>query len=98
MFDVTARVTYKNVPTWHRDLVRVCECVPELYWVGVPDDDALLDCVLDADADSEALQVCDWEGVRDWLPVAGALREGVRVGLRRRKIRTARERLGRKRA
>ena len=25
MFDVTARLTYKNVPTWHRDLCRfVC--------------------------------------------------------------------------
>ena len=24
MFDVTARLTYKNVPTWHRDL---CRCV-----------------------------------------------------------------------
>merc|ERR1711991_651102 len=24
MFEVTSRVTYKNVPTWHRDLVRVC--------------------------------------------------------------------------
>ena len=28
MFDVTARVTYKNVPQWHRDLVRVCEKIP----------------------------------------------------------------------
>ena len=28
MFDVTARVTYKNVPNWHRDLVRVCENIP----------------------------------------------------------------------
>ena len=25
MFDVTSRVTYKNVPNWHRHLVRVCE-------------------------------------------------------------------------
>ncbi|XP_037843985.1 GTP-binding nuclear protein Ran-like [Chlorocebus sabaeus] len=25
MFDVTSRVTYKNVSTWHRDQVRVCE-------------------------------------------------------------------------
>jgi len=25
MFDVTARVTYKSVPHWHKDLVRVCE-------------------------------------------------------------------------
>lgn len=28
MFDVTARVTYQNVPNWHRDLVRVCENIP----------------------------------------------------------------------
>ncbi|KAI7872843.1 GTP-binding nuclear protein GSP1/Ran [Spinellus fusiger] len=28
MFDVTSRITYKNVPNWHRDLVRVCESVP----------------------------------------------------------------------
>jgi GTP-binding nuclear protein Ran len=28
MFDVTARMTYKNVPNWHRDLVRVCENIP----------------------------------------------------------------------
>jgi GTP-binding nuclear protein Ran len=28
MFDVTARLTYKNVPTWHRDLTRVCENIP----------------------------------------------------------------------
>jgi len=24
MFDVTSRMTYKNVPNWHRDVVRVC--------------------------------------------------------------------------
>ncbi|KAI6657516.1 GTP-binding nuclear protein Ran [Oopsacas minuta] len=28
MFDVTSRVTYKNVPSWHRDLTRVCENIP----------------------------------------------------------------------
>lgn len=28
MFDGTARSTYKNVPTWHRDLVRVCKNIP----------------------------------------------------------------------
>ncbi|CAG9760011.1 unnamed protein product [Ceutorhynchus assimilis] len=28
MFDVTARVTYKNVPNWHKDIARVCENVP----------------------------------------------------------------------
>lgn len=28
MFDVTSRVTYKNVPHWHRDLLRVCDSIP----------------------------------------------------------------------
>uniref|UniRef100_A0A0A9D2S7 GTP-binding nuclear protein n=1 Tax=Arundo donax TaxID=35708 RepID=A0A0A9D2S7_ARUDO len=28
MFDVTSRLTYKNVPTWHRDICRVCENIP----------------------------------------------------------------------
>ena len=28
MFDVTSQATYKNVPSWHRDLVRVCENIP----------------------------------------------------------------------
>ncbi|XP_003388238.1 PREDICTED: GTP-binding nuclear protein Ran-like [Amphimedon queenslandica] len=28
MFDVTSRATYKNVPNWHRDLIRVCEDIP----------------------------------------------------------------------
>merc|ERR1711935_143759 len=28
MFDVTGRITYKNVPFWFRDLVRVCESIP----------------------------------------------------------------------
>lgn len=28
MFDVTSRVSYKNVPNWHRDLTRVCENIP----------------------------------------------------------------------
>jgi len=27
-FDVTSRITYKNVPNWHRDLVRVCGEIP----------------------------------------------------------------------
>jgi len=25
---VTSRTTYKNVPTWHRDITRVCEDIP----------------------------------------------------------------------
>jgi hypothetical protein len=25
---VTSRITYKNVPNWHKDLVRVCENIP----------------------------------------------------------------------
>ncbi|CAN5964041.1 unnamed protein product [Sphagnum jensenii] len=28
MFNVIARVTYKNVPAWHSDLCRVCENIP----------------------------------------------------------------------
>ncbi|TXT08633.1 hypothetical protein VHUM_02761 [Vanrija humicola] len=28
MFDVTARITYKNVPNWYRDLDRVCPGIP----------------------------------------------------------------------
>jgi len=28
MFDVTARVTYKSVPHWHKDLTRVCDSIP----------------------------------------------------------------------
>lgn len=28
MFDLTSRITYKNVPKWHCDLVRVCENIP----------------------------------------------------------------------
>merc|ERR1711998_217307 len=28
MFDVTSRLTYKNVPTWYRDLIRICEGIP----------------------------------------------------------------------
>ncbi len=28
MFDVTSRVTYKSVPTWHKDLVRACDNIP----------------------------------------------------------------------
>ncbi|KAG2379113.1 hypothetical protein C9374_007751 [Naegleria lovaniensis] len=28
MFDVTSRATYKNVPTWHRDVMRVCDNIP----------------------------------------------------------------------
>lgn len=28
MFDVSSRISYKNIPTWHRDLTRVCENIP----------------------------------------------------------------------
>ncbi len=28
MFDVTSHFTYRSVPNWHRDIVRVCENVP----------------------------------------------------------------------
>ena len=28
MFDVTSRITYKNVQNWHKDIVRVCGNIP----------------------------------------------------------------------
>jgi len=28
MFDVTSKMTYKNVPNWHRDIARVCMEIP----------------------------------------------------------------------
>lgn len=28
MFDVTDRLTYRNVPNWHRDIERVCPGIP----------------------------------------------------------------------
>ena len=28
MFDVCSRITYKNVPKWYKDLVRVVENIP----------------------------------------------------------------------
>ena len=28
MFDVTSRITYKNVPKWYKDLIRVCDAIP----------------------------------------------------------------------
>ena len=28
MFDLTSRDTYRNVPKWHKDLVKVCPKIP----------------------------------------------------------------------
>lgn len=28
MFDVTSRITYKNIPKWYKDLTRICEQIP----------------------------------------------------------------------
>ena len=28
MFDVTSRITYKNVPKWYKDITRICEGIP----------------------------------------------------------------------
>ncbi|CAB3988295.1 Beta-glucuronidase [Paramuricea clavata] len=28
LFDVTSRVTYDNVPNWHKDIIRICENIP----------------------------------------------------------------------
>lgn len=34
MFDVTSRITYKNVPDWYKDIVRVCENNIPIVLVG----------------------------------------------------------------
>ena len=28
MFDLTSRISYKNVQTWHKDLTRICDNIP----------------------------------------------------------------------
>lgn len=28
MFDLTARITYKNVPRWYKDITRICDNIP----------------------------------------------------------------------
>lgn len=28
MFDVTARITYRDVPNWYRDITRICNDIP----------------------------------------------------------------------
>ncbi len=28
MFDITSRMSYKNVPKWHKDLTRICDSIP----------------------------------------------------------------------
>jgi GTP-binding nuclear protein Ran len=28
MFDVTTRITYKNIPKWYKDLTRICDNIP----------------------------------------------------------------------
>lgn len=28
MFDVTSRQSYKNIPNWYRDIIRVCDEIP----------------------------------------------------------------------
>ena len=28
MFDVSSRITYKNIPKWYKDLTRICESIP----------------------------------------------------------------------
>merc|ERR1739838_866921 len=40
MFDLTARVTYTNVPEWHRGIQRVCDNIPMVLCgnkVDIPD-------------------------------------------------------------
>jgi len=31
MFDVTSRITYKNIPRWYRDVTRVCDKIPMVF-------------------------------------------------------------------
>ena len=38
MFDVTSRITYKNVPKWYKDITRVCDNIP-IVLVGNKADD-----------------------------------------------------------
>ncbi len=45
MFDVTSRLTYKNVPTWHRDLCR-CEHSSISFGVTNEERDDCLHCEL----------------------------------------------------
>ena len=35
MFDVMSRLSYKDVPNWHRDLTRVCENGARRCWIGL---------------------------------------------------------------
>lgn len=28
MFDLSSRASYRQVPNWYKDLVRVCDCIP----------------------------------------------------------------------
>ena len=28
MFDVTSRISYKNVPTWYKEITRICQHIP----------------------------------------------------------------------
>jgi GTP-binding nuclear protein Ran len=32
MFDVTSRITYKNIPNWYRDVCRVCGDTEKQVW------------------------------------------------------------------
>jgi len=38
MFDLTSRITYKNIPRWHRDCSGICEKIP-MVLVGNKIDD-----------------------------------------------------------
>lgn len=39
MFDLTSRVTYRNVPKWHRDLSRIAPNIPVVLVGNKADDD-----------------------------------------------------------
>jgi len=40
MFDVTSRITYRNIPIWYRDITRVCGNIPVVLCGNKVDDEA----------------------------------------------------------
>lgn len=62
LFDVTSRVTYKNVPNWHKDLVRVSENIPIVLCGNKCDvKDRKVKAKNITFHRKKNLQVCDWQ-------------------------------------
>lgn len=82
MFDVTSRITYKNVPNWHRDLVRVCENIPIVLcgnkvdikvWIARFMEGSLLWCLIGVAAISERRSGRSRRRRCEFLPARGSL-------------------------